>query len=95
MDITTLTYLVPVSGVIALLYAFTRAQWVNKQDVGTELMAELAQAIAEGARAFLRQEYRVLFVFVLVVAVLLAFANAAQVGSSLDDLYFVCCRRLL
>ncbi|MDA0683277.1 MAG: sodium-translocating pyrophosphatase [Bacteroidetes bacterium] len=82
MDITTLTYLVPVSGVIALLYAFTRAQWVNKQDVGTELMAELAQAIAEGARAFLRQEYRVLFVFVLVVAVLLAFANAAQVGSS-------------
>jgi K(+)-stimulated pyrophosphate-energized sodium pump len=45
-------------------------------------MVELADAIAEGARAFLRQEYRVLFVFVIVVAVLLAFANASQPESS-------------
>ena len=82
MDITTLTYLVPVTGVIALLYAFTRTQWINKQDVGTEVMAELATAIAEGARAFLRQEYRVLVIFVVVVAALLAFANANQVDSS-------------
>jgi len=82
MDITTLTYLVPVTGVIALLYAFTRAQWINKQDVGTDVMAELATAIAEGARAFLRQEYRVLIVFVVVVAALLAFANAGQESSS-------------
>jgi len=82
MDISTLTYLVPVAGVIALLYAYTRAKWVGKQDPGTELMVELADAIAEGARAFLRQEYRVLFVFVIVVAVLLAFANASQPESS-------------
>ncbi len=82
MDITTLTYLVPVTGLLALLYAFTRTQWINKQDVGTDVMAELATAIAEGARAFLRQEYRVLVVFVVVVAVLLAFANASQEGSS-------------
>ncbi len=82
MDITTLTYLVPVTGVIALLYAFTRAQWINKQDVGTDVMAELATAIAEGARAFLRQEYRVLIVFVVVVAALLAFANAGHESSS-------------
>jgi len=82
MDITTLTYLVPVTGLIALLYAFTRTQWINKQDVGTDTMAELSTAIAEGARAFLRQEYRVLVVFVVVVAALLAFANASQEGSS-------------
>ena len=82
MDITTLTYLVPVTGVLALLYAFAKAQWINKQDVGTDVMAELAKAIAEGARAFLRQEYRVLVIFVIVVAALLAFANANQVDSS-------------
>ena len=82
MDITTLTYLVPVTGLIALLYAYTRTQWIKKQDVGTDVMAELATAIAEGARAFLRQEYRVLVVFVVVVAALLAFANASQEGSS-------------
>ena len=82
MDITTLTYLVPVTGLIALLYAYTRTQWINKQDVGTDVMAELATAIAEGARAFLCQEYRVLVIFVIVVAALLAFANASQPASS-------------
>lgn len=45
-------------------------------------MAELAQAIAEGARAFLRQEYRVLIVFVIVVSGLLAWTNAGLDGSS-------------
>ncbi len=82
MDLALLIWLVPVSGVLALLYAYSRAQWVAKQEVGTPLMAELAQAIAEGARAFLRQEYRVLFIFVAVVAVLLAFANMSQPASS-------------
>jgi K(+)-stimulated pyrophosphate-energized sodium pump len=82
MDAKLITYLVPLSGVLALLYAYTRAQWVGKQDAGTEAMIEISQAIAEGARAFLRQEYRVLLVFVVVVAALLSFANMGQVNSS-------------
>ena len=83
MNISSLiTYLVPASGVIALLYAFTRTQWINKQDTGTELMAELASSIAEGARAFLNREYRILAIFVFVVAALLAVANMGQVDSS-------------
>ncbi|MFT4603988.1 MAG: K(+)-stimulated pyrophosphate-energized sodium pump [Rhodothermales bacterium] len=82
MDAALILYLVPVAGVIALVYAFTRARWVGKQDPGTPEMVEISQAIADGARAFLRQEYRVLLIFVVVVAALLAFANAGQAGSS-------------
>ncbi len=82
MDIATLTYLVPVAGVLALLYAYSRAQWVNKQDPGSDKMVEISEAIAEGARTFLRQEYRVLLIFVLVVAALLAFANMSRPESS-------------
>ncbi|MBT8400353.1 MAG: sodium-translocating pyrophosphatase, partial [Rhodothermia bacterium] len=82
MDSTLITYLVPVSGVLALIYAFTRARWVGRQDAGTDVMMEIASNIADGARAFLRQEYRVLVVFVVVVAALLAFANASQPDSS-------------
>ncbi|MBO6577141.1 MAG: sodium-translocating pyrophosphatase [Rhodothermales bacterium] len=82
MDASLVTYLVPAAGLVALAYAFMRAQWVGKQDVGTDAMAEIAQAIADGARAFLRQEYRVLFIFVVVVAALLAFANAGLENSS-------------
>jgi K(+)-stimulated pyrophosphate-energized sodium pump len=83
MDLQTLImWLVPVAGLLALGYAFTRAQWVTKQPVGTEHMAEIAAAISEGARAFLRREYRVLGIFVVAVAALLAFANAVQEQSS-------------
>ena len=82
MNSDLITYLVPVAGVLALGYAYTRARWVGRQDVGTELMAEIASNIAEGARAFLRREYRVLVIFVIAVAALLAFANAAQERSS-------------
>ena len=45
-------------------------------------MQEIAASIAEGARAFLRTEYRVLAIFVLAVAGLLAFANAGNEDSS-------------
>jgi len=75
-------WLVPLSGLIALGYAFSRARWVSKQEVGTELMAEIALAISDGAKAFLRREYRILVIFVAVVAVLLAFANYTQPESS-------------
>ena len=79
---STISYLVPASGVIALLYAFIRTQWIKKQDTGTELMSELADSIAEGARAFLNREYRILAIFVVVVAGLLAVANMGQANSS-------------
>lgn len=79
---TLILWLVPITGVIALAYAFYRARWVSAQDTGTEQMVEIAQHIAEGARAFLRREYRVLAIFVIAVAALLGFANAGQEESS-------------
>jgi len=68
-----LIYAIPVAGVLGLLYTFWKSAWVSKQEVGTEKMAKIAGHIAEGAMAFLRAEYRVLTIFVLVVAALLAF----------------------
>ncbi|MCH8276761.1 MAG: sodium/proton-translocating pyrophosphatase, partial [Bacteroidetes bacterium] len=82
MDASLITYLVLVAGVLALLYAFMRARWVIRQDVGTELMVEISDNIAEGARAFLGREYRVLAIFVLAVAVLLIFVNYGNPASS-------------
>ena len=82
MDTQLITYLIPVSGVIALIFAYFKASWVSKQDDGNELMREIAGDIAEGARAFLRREYRVLVIFVAVVAVLLGLANMSVESSS-------------
>ena len=77
-----LALLVPLAGILALGYAFIRTRWVNAQAVGTDRMAEIAGDIQEGANAFLRREYRVLAVFVLVVAAALLLMNLGREDSS-------------
>jgi len=75
-----LMYVIPVFGVLALLYTFWKSGWVSKQDVGTDKMAKIANHISDGAMSFLKAEYKVLAIFVAVVAALLAFT--AQAASS-------------
>ena len=64
-------YLVPVAAVVALLFAAYLANKVSKMDAGTDRMKEIADAIAEGARAFLGAEYKILVIFVAVLFVLI------------------------
>ena len=68
-----LIYLAPVVGVIALIFAGIKAASISKKDAGTERMKEIASSIAEGARAFLFSEYKVLVVFVVVLVIILGF----------------------
>jgi K(+)-stimulated pyrophosphate-energized sodium pump len=67
-----LIYLVPVMGIIGLLYTLVKFNWVAKQDAGTDRMKEISNYIAEGAMAFLKAEWKVLGYFVVIVAILLA-----------------------
>jgi K(+)-stimulated pyrophosphate-energized sodium pump len=67
-----LIYLVPVMGLIGLLYTFIKFNWVSKQDAGNEKMKEISNHIAEGAMAFLKAEWKILGYFVVIVAILLA-----------------------
>ncbi|MBN2823158.1 MAG: sodium-translocating pyrophosphatase [Coriobacteriia bacterium] len=69
-----IVWLAPVAAVIGFSTAVYLASWVLKQDPGNEKMQEISKATQEGALAFLLREYRVLIVFSLVVAVVLAFA---------------------
>ena len=66
-------YLIPLAGLLALLFTYWRAQWVAQQDPGTDRMKRIASYITDGAMAFLRAEYSKLGWFVVVVAVLLAY----------------------
>lgn len=62
---------VPILGIIALIFAAALAAKVNKQDAGTERMREIAASISEGAQAFLTAEYKILIFFVVVLFVLI------------------------
>lgn len=77
-----LLYILPLAGVLGLLYTLWKSSWVNKQEVGTAKMAKIAEHISTGAMAFLRAEYRVLGIFVVAVAVLLAVKGSMEADSN-------------
>ena len=83
MDSQTLLYAVPFCGVLALVYAAVRGTWIGKQDAGNDRMKTIAGHIRDGAMAFLKREYSVLAIFVVVVAALLAWANAGRADNSI------------
>ncbi len=68
-------YLIPVMGLIGLIVMIGKAVWVSKQDAGDANMQELAGYIARGASAFLKAEWKVLGVFAVIAAALLAWSG--------------------
>jgi K(+)-stimulated pyrophosphate-energized sodium pump len=82
-------YILPLFGLLALLYTFFRTSWIKKQDPGTEKMIKISERISEGAMAFLRAEYKFLFVFVLFVAALLTLTADTELSSPLIGVSFI------
>jgi len=78
----SIIYLIPVFGILALLFTFWKSKWVSSQEVGTEKMARIAKSISDGAMAFLKAEYKVLSIFVIVVAILLGISGSTAAASS-------------
>ena len=85
----TILYLIPIAGLIALLYTFIKSSWVSKQEVGTERMERISESIAAGAMAFLKAEYRVLAIFVVAVAILLGVSANPETSSWMVAISFV------
>lgn len=73
-------FIVPVLGIVGLLYTFIISKWVTKQDSGDANMIELSGYVAKGAMAFLKAEWRILGIFVVIAACLLAWS-----GTTVDD----------
>ena len=77
------------AGALAMVYSFWKTSWVEAQDEGTERMKAIGKSIADGAMDFLKAEYRVLAIFVIIVAGLLAFAADSQEQSLLVSVSFL------
>lgn len=79
---SNITYLVPALGLVGLLVMFFKRGWVVRQDGGSPEMKTIADAIADGALAFLKAEWRVLIVFGLIVSVILGYSGTLVENSS-------------
>src|SRR4030042_196337 len=64
-------FIAPIAAIISIIAGLYFYRYVDKQDPGTARMKEIMLAIKEGARAFLKREYTILGVFVIVVGSLI------------------------
>ena len=86
----TLLLVIAGLGAVALAFMAWQSSWVGKQDAGSAKMARIAEYIADGAMAFLKAEYKILSIFVVLVAVLLGVSGAsAEDSSALVALSFI------
>lgn len=85
-------YLVPAFGVVGLLVMAVKAAWVSKQDAGDENMKVLAKHIADGAMAFLKAEWKILSIFVVITAALLAYSGTIHEigGRQIHSSWVIC-----
>ncbi|WP_116126376.1 sodium-translocating pyrophosphatase [Lewinella sp. IMCC34183] len=87
--VSTILLAIPVLGILALIFMAIRYSWVGKQDPGNERMVRIGENIADGAMAFLRAEYKVLAIFVGVVAALLMVTADAATSSWMIGVSFI------
>jgi K(+)-stimulated pyrophosphate-energized sodium pump len=64
--------LVPIAGVLALIFALYTANYISKKDAGNDKMKDIANNIATGAKAFLFSEYKILVIFAIVLFVVIS-----------------------
>jgi len=68
-----LLIIVLIAGILSIVMALFFAKMVMKEDPGNEKMVEVSGYIEAGAKTFINVQYKVLAVFVGVLAVLLLF----------------------
>ena len=80
MNIPSIFWLVPAASVVALGFAYAFYRKMKRQSEGTERMREIAGHVRAGAMAYLRQQYKVVTVVFVVLALFLGdLANLAGV----------------
>ena len=75
--------------IIAFGYALSKSSWISKLDAGDATMQKIAGYIAEGAISFLKAEYKVLAIFVIVIAIVVGVLAKEEASHWLVAVAFV------
>ena len=81
-------YLIPMSSIVALGFAYYFFRFMMKHSEGTDTMKTIAQYVREGAMSYIRQPYRV--VIIVFVVLFLIFALMAYLGLQHSWVLFAC-----
>ena len=81
-----LWFIAPLSALISILVGFYFLRYINKQDSGNEKMQEISGLIKDGAKAFLRREYKTLAIFVAIVSTLIVLFLPNPIWATSDPL---------
>ncbi len=82
-------YLLPSTGLVALLFVYIKSKWVESKEIGTDKMKRIATNISDGAMAFLKAEYKILSIFVILTSVILAYKGHSEGTSWLVAVSFI------
>ena len=66
--------IIPIIALVGLAVAFFLASWIGKQPAGNDRMKEISGYIREGAFAFLKREYRVMIIVIVVLFIVIGLA---------------------
>jgi len=72
---TELFYLAPIGAVAALLFSAILTIVIMRKDEGTDKMKEIAQAVKEGANAYLKRQYVIVCIFFVIVFLILMYLS--------------------
>ena len=76
----------PIASIISILAGLYFYYFVEKKDSGTKRMKEISEAIREGSKAFLKREYTILAIFVIVVGTLMGIVLPEPIWSTANPM---------
>jgi K(+)-stimulated pyrophosphate-energized sodium pump len=82
---TALQWIIPIAGIIAILFALYLARDVLRRDQGTQAMQDVAGTILEGAVAFIRRQYTTIALLALAGAVIIGLVIGVVENEAVAD----------
>lgn len=71
-NVNSIFWLAPASSILALFFAYIFFKQMMKHSEGNEKMQKIAKNVRKGAMAYIRQQYKVVAIFFVILAILLA-----------------------